>query len=481
MCSNLIGQNGGGDGSGHGGAAVDPYELAITPGAPRFYHEKRRGPGAVGDVGGDPETVNELGLVRNETELRIALAVVPSSLDADVENHIALVSSALGVSRSVAMTYVDVGMELQRMPRFLKVLRHRRHLTLAHLRAIAAATLPIRDESVVRQIESRLASFVLPRRDGEVLRGVRSLMKFLQRVIEEESPLLRPRDLPGEGESLSSLEAACGYKPGESISYKEDGALTAVNMELDSLRAFEFREVLKQIAVDKTCTQAEALSHLVHGTVESKVVLNLYCPLTEEQPKTAWVGGHGWISEIATEFWLDRVTGIQLMADETVDRYTPSQRQRAYVQGRDGTCRFPGCSVDATKCDLDHIEAYDHENPSQGGKTSTQNLHCLCRAHHNMKTTGLWFVNRHVDGTEVWTSSTSGEKLISLDDGPLAGHGRYSFDVRGLRIGQTLTEYNERREQLYAESRLLSERARQEIEDRRTAETEREESEECPF
>lgn len=454
MCSNFVGQNGSGDGNGSGGDAGDPYEAAVRPGAPRFFHE------AAAAVKEPAENAGQLGLLRNDIELKIALAVVPESVDADVENHIALVSTALGVSRSVAMSYVDVGLELCRMPRLLKLLRHRRHLTFAHLRAIAAATLPIRDGCVIAAIESRLASFVLPRRDGDVLRGVRSLMKFLQRIVEECAPLLRPRDLPGDGESLSSLEAACGHKPGESVGFREDGPMTFVSMELDSLRAFEFREALKQISAEKMCTYAEALSHLVYGTVDSKVVLNLYCPLTEDKPKSAWVGGHGWISEIATDFWLDRVTGIRMMADETIDGYAPNERQRAYVQGRDGTCRFPGCTVEATECDIDHIVPYDHENPELGGSTSTQNLHCLCRAHHNLKTAGLWSIERDFDGEEVWSSATTGKKLISFEDGPLAGHGRYSFEVRGLRIGQTLTEYNERRNALYEESRALAESSR---------------------
>ncbi len=33
-------------------------------------------------------------------------------------------------------------------------------------------------------------------------------------------------------------------------------------------------------------------------------------------------------------------------------------------------------------------------NPKQGGPTDTENLHCLCRRHHNLKTHGGWDIDR---------------------------------------------------------------------------------------
>ncbi len=53
-----------------------------------------------------------------------------------------------------------------------------------------------------------------------------------------------------------------------------------------------------------------------------------------------------------------------------------------------------------------------------------------------------------------------GQKAVSLEDGPLAGHGRYTFDKRGLRMTQALAEYNEYRQELIEQSRKLVEEAR---------------------
>ena len=65
-------------------------------------------------------------------------------------------------------------------------------------------------------------------------------------------------------------------------------------------------------------------------------------------------------------------------------------------------CTAPGCSVPASRCDLDHAV------PWPQGPTCACNLHPLCRTHHRMKTVRGWSV-RPADPsgrleTLVWTS-----------------------------------------------------------------------------
>lgn len=442
----------------------------------RFHHEREIAPYA------------QFGIARNQLDLAIALTAVPRSLDEDVENHIAHIAPALGMSRTKALQYIDIGLQLPRLPKLLRLATSHGHIPFAHLRTIATAIGPIHNPELLAEIDEELAAFATPRVDGEVLRGVQSLNRLMQKLIEPCEPMLRPRDLPGQDQNREAADtdtntgtdtdteadpmadtadnvaaAADVEKLGERINFVEGTTATDVYMTLDKVRAFEFRTVLKSISNKLGCTLVEAFSHLIHGTADFSVNLNLYCPLTEEKPAKAWLGGHGWITGIATENWLNRVTGIRIMADETVDGYTPSERQRAYVQGRDGACSYPGCTVDATKCDIDHIEPYNHENPEDGGSTATQNLHCLCRRHHNMKTAGLWEISRQADGTEIWQSNLSGTKLISTESGPMAGHGRYSFNLRDVRMGQTLTEYNETRKELFEQSKKAAEEARKEL------------------
>jgi Domain of unknown function (DUF222)/HNH endonuclease len=79
--------------------------------------------------------------------------------------------------------------------------------------------------------------------------------------------------------------------------------------------------------------------------------------------------------------------------------YRPSLPLRRLIEARDRCCRFPGCQRPATRGDIDHGTEWD-----SGGLTSVENLHALCRTHHNLKTSRAWGVTLHPDGSETWVS-----------------------------------------------------------------------------
>lgn len=64
-----------------------------------------------------------------------------------------------------------------------------------------------------------------------------------------------------------------------------------------------------------------------------------------------------------------------------VEGYHHSAAQERFLRLRDRTCRHPGCGQPAGRTDADHVVAYDC-----GGRTTCQNLCCLCRSHHRLKT-----------------------------------------------------------------------------------------------
>jgi hypothetical protein len=92
----------------------------------------------------------------------------------------------------------------------------------------------------------------------------------------------------------------------------------------------------------------------------------------------------------------DPVTGQALALGRT--RYRPSEALRRFIHARDSHCQFPGCHAPAVRCDIDHIV-----EDRVGGPTDPDNLHCLCRRHHNLKTHRLWCLRTTGDG-QTWTS-----------------------------------------------------------------------------
>ncbi|WP_028657134.1 HNH endonuclease signature motif containing protein [Nocardioides sp. J54] len=91
-----------------------------------------------------------------------------------------------------------------------------------------------------------------------------------------------------------------------------------------------------------------------------------------------------------------------------VDSYEIPGRHRRRVQLRDHTCRFPGCTVKATRCDLDH--SVEH---ARGGPTCPCNLVPLCRRHHRAKTFSLWRYVTIQPGHYLWMSPNGRHFLVS--------------------------------------------------------------------
>lgn len=91
------------------------------------------------------------------------------------------------------------------------------------------------------------------------------------------------------------------------------------------------------------------------------------------------------------------------LASETCDAYRPPPWLDRLVRARDGTCRFPGCTIRATRCDVDHVIAHPR------GPTELANLMCLCRHHHRLKQQERWQVMTTPEGVATWTTPVGDE------------------------------------------------------------------------
>jgi hypothetical protein len=91
-------------------------------------------------------------------------------------------------------------------------------------------------------------------------------------------------------------------------------------------------------------------------------------------------------------------TGIVLSVGR--DKYRPPADLRRLVRWRSETCMAPGCTIPASRCEIDHRIAW-----IEGGTTELNNLNPLCKGHHTVKHHGRWRVQPDgTGGALTWTS-----------------------------------------------------------------------------
>lgn len=479
----------------------------------RFSHEVRAHPLA--------EAVREI----NRLHVAIALQAAPPD-DGDVEAHLAYWSVVLGLSRSEVNKYMEIGYMLGRMPQLAEQCARRGHLSMRHLAMLGRHTRPVADDKI-DTVELGLVDVVKPRRDGEALRGVQAMAVRVQRVLDERAPEARPRDIdvvgvqadqalaqnvdatvdaavevmadlssyecegvevadPMESQEVRDVQAAALDYFGDRMTPREFIAVddrdttgaTTLTAVLERHHAVEAVAIIDAVAAKLKVNRAEAFMHALRGTCDVEVNLELFRVLTPGEDSTpkntpVWLAGAGWLSPLAAESWMKRVSTLRVLGDSAVEGYRPSESQRAFVRARDGVCSFPGCDVPAEKCDIDHIVEFDHDLASderpEEASTHTDNLHCLCRRHHNLKTAGMWRVVRGEDGVEEWT-------FLSCDEGPFAksdkahtGHGRYTFASQTEKKTAALAEHNEKRRKLHDTLRELVEKVQRDVQQSRGA------------
>ena len=219
-------------------------------------------------------------------------------------------------------------------------------------------------------------------------------------------------------------------------------------------------DLARRLVADGVCTgieqaRAKALTDLVlaHSTVTVSVVLtvpaggsaaNEAAPIGKDddlvevrglrptEPSLvprSWLDAHLAPGSAAVECDARQRRSPRLLVD---DIYRPTETMAAVVRARDGRCRFPGCSVAARFCDLDHVR------PWPAGPTAADNLACLCRRHHRIKQRPGWRVRMMPGAVLEWTDPTGRVRTTTpIDALAVAGPPRHRWragpDPRGRR------------------------------------------------
>ena len=86
--------------------------------------------------------------------------------------------------------------------------------------------------------------------------------------------------------------------------------------------------------------------------------------------------------------------------------YRPRQQLADQAITIAGTCRTPGCRQPAWRCHLDHLQPFNHTDPTAGGPTTLGNLHPQCGFHHLLKHHSDWTPRLQPDLSITWTTNT---------------------------------------------------------------------------
>lgn len=256
----------------------------------------------------------------------------------------------------------------------------------------------------LERIDQELSRYLTPSKPGQVLPSNTNLRRKLNGLIAIENPSTEEnKEAPTKNNSY--------------FTYSSFGGKAGLAVEFDETTLIAIDEHISKAAEEHGLSKAEALAKLILGEIESrtKVVLHMY-RAHDQESAPAFIRGFGWVSpETADNLRPAQTRDMDLAKEMESESYVTPPLIGAYVEGRDGVCRWPGYYRPAESCQKDH--RIDH---ARGGKTAGSNLASLCQHHHNVKTDGgaFYIMDPHT-GDIVWLFD-DGRWEYDEPQGPLA-------------------------------------------------------------
>ena len=129
----------------------------------------------------------------------------------------------------------------------------------------------------------------------------------------------------------------------------------------------------------------------------------------------------------------DPATGT--VTDEATRTYTPTAAMRRAVEQKWRSCMAPGCTRSSTLCEIDHCEAFCHDDPGRGGPTHPCNLVPLCVMHHQLKTNGVIRLRRVSADELEWTLPLGVvTRTVAPPSDPGTQHSTVAEEVLGVHL-----------------------------------------------
>jgi Domain of unknown function (DUF222) len=271
-----------------------------------------------------------------------------------------------------------------------------------------------------RDIVDRLARAAKAAGDPRPLGVLRvaALADLLQRPWVEQPPVTAALTIVAPLDALTPARflAAGGPPP---VAFTRPGSVPAPTAEVNGapITAAHLSELLTQL--DALCP----------GGLQAPAGGSLHVALTDPDGTLRAVVDRRQLAQLVRRGCPDHPTTCPdtdddcgcavLDAPPATDPYAPTAAQRVFVKTRDRTCRHPGCGNRAGWADLDHVIPH-----SCGGETACENLCCLCRRHHRLKTHAPgWLYAMTADGT-LTVITPSGVTRITRPPGRYDARGR---------------------------------------------------------
>ena len=215
-------------------------------------------------------------------------------------------------------------------------------------------------------------------------------------------------------EVIRSLQAVIAEMTGEFLTLASVTVMTAHNVSttdaefatVGTSTGTSKRSVGKVTGIDRgvratVMVTVPAMTLLDRG--DQPAILEGYGPIDRDTARELAAGAPSFIRLLTHP-----ETGAVLSVGR--DAYSPPQDLRRWLTVRDATCRFPGCSRRARRCEVDHTVDW-----AVGGETTHDNLAHLCKGDHNLKHHTAWQVRHRARGTLEWTSPTGHTYLTEPD------------------------------------------------------------------